>query len=154
MSPGTSQNWGPSDIEAVAEAKKKHAAVWESKRAPPPAAAKAKAEHRESVHFDAVQFQLEQPILGNWEAVELDEGGDPGSPDESLIEISASEISFPNGGGGFANGRYKLDASGVFVAREGDQSITFRRAGELLSVTFAGSEYGTGTEVRYRRTNP
>jgi hypothetical protein len=56
----------------------------------------------------------EKSIAGSWENLNLKEGADPGAPDESLIEISAKEIRFPNGGGGFANGPYQLDKSGVY----------------------------------------
>jgi len=57
-------------------------------------------------------------MVGTWEAKDLQVGGDPGAPDESLITITNDNISFDNGGGGFANGPYALNGD-TYVAQEG-----------------------------------
>jgi len=94
-------------------------------------------------------------LCGEWVADNLPAGGDPGSPDEALIIITEDRITFPYGGGGFANGPYTLDADNSYTAHSGGESIKFSREGDALQVHFGGGEYnqhsakGTGTLVIY-----
>ncbi|CAM9746259.1 unnamed protein product [Heterosigma akashiwo] len=101
-------------------------------------------------------------LCGQWVADDLpaaSAGNDPGSPDEALIAIDDGQIFFNNGGGGFANGSYTLDADGSYTARSRDESIKFYREGDALHVLFSGGGYNedsdgdTGILVIYHR-NP
>ena len=90
-------------------------------------------------------------FVGRWTAIDLARGGDPGAPDEEIIEISETTITFVNGGGGFANGPYSLDGSGSYTATQGEESIKFEREGEQLKVTFAGGDYGDPVTIYYTK---
>ena len=97
-------------------------------------------------------------LVGNWTAKNLPRGGDPGAPDESLINVSENWVNFPNGGGGFANSMYHLKSDGCgTIFNSGRESITVDLVDDKLVVVFSGGDYsrsarsGKFSEVVYRR---
>ena len=50
----------------------------------------------------------ENLFVGHWFTDDLNQNEDPGAPEEQRIIITENEVSFPNGGGNFANGAYDI----------------------------------------------
>ena len=65
--------------------------------------------------------ELHNPLVGNWQAVL--KYSVPAN--EHSIIITRTEINFVNGGGGFANGAYKLDKDGSCTKQQGKEQIKF-----------------------------
>jgi hypothetical protein len=62
---------------------------------------------------------------GKWYAVDLQAGGNPGAPAESIITITKDEIVYDNAGGSFANGKYVVNESNHINQEKGRDAINF-----------------------------
>ena len=102
--------------------------------------------------FDQLRPNAPKKLAGKWKAVFTQIV----PPDEQLISITDYEITFPNGGGSFANGNYTASRDGSIIKKHGQEMIKFVRDGDELRVLYSGGEFakysrdGFGTTVVYQ----